>query len=176
MNATTETRESIYKAVRNGKTDEARKLLSKVVQYQSCSSRNEAVLTRSEIELIERAVNQAGESSNDPYRGEAKLEKLKKRIGQQGALSERIEFLVTVYGCGLLGDLRFGELTNITERDFDTCVEMGDGGEVIHGLIKRALDDDDLLERIIEGEGLDVWKAWHAQYEEIERQITSPLF
>jgi len=61
------------------------------------------------------------------------------RVGEVGALSDRIECLRKLFEAGIFQPAyQFFTVFDFGERQFDTCVEMGDANEVKDGLRELA--------------------------------------
>lgn len=105
------------------------------------------------------------------------LKGLKSKIGEaantQSGKAARVEFVATVYLYGLVDSLRnydYFETHNLGERDLDTCFEMGDGAEVIHGVIAKAKAEPALMSCLIDTIGSEQLKVWIQKFEQVENQ------
>lgn len=99
-----------------------------------------------------------------------KLNSLKLKLDSKSCDS-RIEFATLVFQFHLYEEIISHDLFDygLSGRDFDTCFEMGDGGAVVHGLIKAALEKDSLRWAICAaGEG--VWDHLYKTYLEHDQQ------
>lgn len=104
------------------------------------------------------------------------LKKLKRPIGNTGrhGLKARITFIVNTYFHMLTDSLIHYELYDvhkIGERDLDTCFEMHDGDDVIHGVIQASLSNK-ALEDALKLQLGKHFKHWKNVHETIEKQNT----
>lgn len=100
----------------------------------------------------------------------SQLAALKRRIGTPGGLDARVEFVSIAYHNGVVTDLCryvYWDEFAVGERDFDTCFEMGDAKEVIHGVIERALSNSALLDMLKQQIGSDDLARWMALHQEV---------
>ncbi len=104
---------------------------------------------------------------NDKAKGIKTLKQLKRQIGEQGVkgLKARINFLITTFTYQLKEDLvayNLFDVHNLGERDFDTCLEMFDGDEVVSGVMAAASQNPHLKESIklsLSPEGYQYWQG-----------------
>lgn len=62
-----------------------------------------------------------------------------RRVGMPGGLKDRIDCLRRLFEAGIdCPGYRFFTIFNFGERQFDTCVEMGDADEVVNALVAMA--------------------------------------
>ncbi|MGR5558325.1 hypothetical protein ACQKQC_18805 [Vibrio fortis] len=93
-----------------------------------------------------------------------KRRKMKIRSNDETGTNHRIDFMVILLKSGLYKELMRYELFDehsIGERDVDTCFEMGDGREVIHGILEACKGDLWLrvsMKRELEEQQLENWK------------------
>lgn len=108
----------------------------------------------------------------------SQLKRLKKPIGQSGkkGLKARIDFFCIAIGSGLKQALINYDLFdqhNIAERDLYTCFEMHDGNLVVHGIISKALTDNQLKQMIKKEYGCSFFKGWLITFNDIENSKLS---
>jgi len=109
-------------------------------------------------------------------KGIKKLKNLKTKISLEGikGLKFRIEFASTAFANDLKEDLTNHELFdkhNIGERDFDTCFEMYDGDQVVHGIIKAAEQDPILKSKLKTSLGPQYYKEWFLIFERVKHSL-----
>lgn len=101
------------------------------------------------------------------------LKKLKNKIRKGCCLGARIEFLVITYRNNLssgLNSYQYFDEYDVGERDFDTCLEMGDAEDVIHGLFDQAMKEPTLLENLKANLNDATYDMWHGIYQKITDQ------
>ena len=103
-----------------------------------------------------------------------KLKKLKSQIcltSKKGGKA-RVEFVKIVFLHNLKDPIVRYELFDeygLGERDFDTCFEMYDGDQVVHGLIKASLSDATLASKLKQDLNEESYNYWMRRYKEVER-------
>ncbi|ELP6118974.1 TPA: hypothetical protein I7730_16090 [Vibrio vulnificus] len=73
-----------------------------------------------------------------------KRRKMKIRSDDESGTKHRIDFMIILLKSGLYKELMRYDLFdehNIGERDVDKCFEMGDGREVVHGILEACKGD-----------------------------------
>ncbi len=101
----------------------------------------------------------------------SKMQKLKPNLTTLSS-KHRIEFACLAYKYAYQ-EIISHDLTdshNLTERDLGRCFEMGDGKDVVHGLIKLAKNDE-TLEKSIRDTGATVWDSWYQIFLDQEKQV-----
>ncbi|MCY9874786.1 hypothetical protein [Vibrio barjaei] len=94
-----------------------------------------------------------------------KLKKLKSKIrrNDKPSTTHRVQFMVLLFENEIHNKVLRYELFdehNIGERDVDTCFEMGDGREVLSGLVDKASNDFEFEMKVRTQIGSTLFENW----------------